>query len=128
VSFPGPREIDPSIRDRLIRSLLIEVHEICVKAGLRPSAKRVKRAVRAGVREFLQWQDADTPRERRETIGWYYEGNGNGRIEKTAFDQIRAEMGKLGISSDPRGSTNQAIVDAAGDEGDDGYAEDPSKG
>ena len=125
MSYPGPREVDPSIRDRLVRSLLIPVHETCVEAGFRPSAGRVKRVINTAITEFLSGMGSDSPREKHDTTGWYYEGNGNGQIEKTAVKLVLKEMRKKGVTMDPRNSSNQAIVDAADDEGYDSYADEP---
>ncbi len=52
--YPGPREIDPDIRERLVEHLLVPVHARCVTKGYRPSVQRLKREMERTIDAFIE--------------------------------------------------------------------------
>lgn len=54
--FPGPREIDTEIRERLAQHLLVPLHARCVAKGYRPSVHRLKKAMEKVIDAYVdEW-------------------------------------------------------------------------
>ena len=140
--FPGPRNIDPDIYDRLLENLVERVKGLCTKKHPKVGAAAVRRQVIAATERYMdewlahdeanEWDDwvqsnypeydpaqggnqgesgneADIREEflyekRQERLGWYYEDNGMGVIEKSAAESLlkrpkrspRSAAGSLG--------------------------------